>query len=156
MLLYKMMGNKPYRPLKWRAPIRSPSSTKASAMATRGITKTATVRIKNWFQEWTIALVLLCAGEQALQFFSQRHDGRQAQYEKCQHQERREGGSPKLFLCTIHSCHFAVWGERQTWNHNGVWMMMMARAVMCVKHYSWRGNFLNTAKTNSEYCYYCY
>ncbi len=45
-------------------------------------------------QERTIALVLLPAGEQALVFFSQWHNGCQAQYKKCQHQERRESGSP--------------------------------------------------------------
>ncbi len=51
-----MMGNKQYRngtmnaPLKWRAPMRSPPSTKASATATGGITKAATVGIKNWFE----------------------------------------------------------------------------------------------------------
>jgi hypothetical protein len=45
-------------------------------------------------QERTIALVLLCAGEQALYFFSQQHDCRQAQYAKRQRQECIEGGSP--------------------------------------------------------------
>jgi hypothetical protein len=45
-------------------------------------------------QERTIALVILCAQEQALVFFSQQHDGHQAQYNKCQHQERHKGGSP--------------------------------------------------------------
>ncbi len=69
-------------------------SKKASATATGGITKATTVGIGNWFQERTITLVLLHAGEQALVFFSQQHDGCQAQYEKCQHQERCEGNSP--------------------------------------------------------------
>jgi hypothetical protein len=45
-------------------------------------------------QERTIALVLLCAGEQALLFFSQWHNSHQAQYKKRQCQERCEGGSP--------------------------------------------------------------
>jgi hypothetical protein len=45
-------------------------------------------------QEGTIALVLLRAGEQALIFFSQQHDGCQAQCKKHQCQERREGGRP--------------------------------------------------------------
>jgi hypothetical protein len=45
-------------------------------------------------QERTIALVLLHAGEQALVFFSQKHDGRQAQHEMHQCQECHEGGSP--------------------------------------------------------------
>jgi hypothetical protein len=45
-------------------------------------------------QERTIALALLCVGEQALVFFSLQHDGHQAQYKKCQRQERCEGGSP--------------------------------------------------------------
>ena len=45
-------------------------------------------------QERTISLVLLRAGGQALVFFSQWHNGCQAQYKKCQHQERRESGSP--------------------------------------------------------------
>ncbi len=44
--------------------------------------------------ESTIALILLRAGEQALVFFSQQHDGCQAQYKKHQYQEHREGGSP--------------------------------------------------------------
>jgi hypothetical protein len=53
MLLYKMMGNKPYQngiintPLKWMAPVGSLPSTKASTMATGSITKAATVGIKN-------------------------------------------------------------------------------------------------------------
>jgi hypothetical protein len=46
-------------------------SAKASATATRGITKAATVGIENWFQERTNDLVLLHVGEQALIFFSQ-------------------------------------------------------------------------------------
>ncbi len=41
-----------------------------------------------------MALVLLCAGEQARVFFSQKHDDRQAQYNKRQRQECHEGGSP--------------------------------------------------------------
>ncbi len=45
-------------------------------------------------QERTIAFVLLHAGELALVFFSQWHDGPQAQYENHQRQERHEGGSP--------------------------------------------------------------
>ncbi len=45
-------------------------------------------------QERTIALVLFRAGEQALVFFSQWHNGCQAQYKKHQHQERCEGSSP--------------------------------------------------------------
>ncbi len=45
-------------------------------------------------QERTIALVLLRAGEEALVFFSQWHNGCQAQYKKRQRQERCEGGSP--------------------------------------------------------------
>ncbi len=44
--------------------------------------------------ERTNALVLLSAGEQALVFSSQQHDGCQAQYKKRQCQERCEGGSP--------------------------------------------------------------
>ncbi len=52
-----------------------------SAKANGVIIKAATVGIKIWFQERTIALVLLHAGEQqALVFFSQRHDDHQAQY----------------------------------------------------------------------------
>jgi hypothetical protein len=46
-------------------------------------------------QKRTIILVLLRAGKQALVFFSQQHDGRHAQYKKCQCQERHEGGSPR-------------------------------------------------------------
>ncbi len=69
-------------------------SAKASTTATRGITKAATVGIENWFQERTNALVLLHVGEQALIFFSQQHDGCQAQYEKRQCQECCEGSSP--------------------------------------------------------------
>ncbi len=65
-----------------------------SATANRVITKVATVGIENWFQERTSALVLLRAGEQALVFFSQRHDDPQAQYKKRQRQECHEGGSP--------------------------------------------------------------
>jgi hypothetical protein len=65
-----------------------------SAMANGFIIKAATVGIENWFQERTIALVLLRAGEQALVFFSQQHDDRQAQYNKRQRQECHEGGSP--------------------------------------------------------------
>jgi hypothetical protein len=53
-----------------------------SAKANGVIIKATIVGIKNWFQERTIALVLLHAGEQALVFFSQRHDDRQAQYKK--------------------------------------------------------------------------
>ncbi len=68
-------------------------------MAAGGITKAATVGIENWFQERTIALVLLHAGEQALVFFSQQHDGHQAQYKKHQCQEHCEGSSP----CTASS-----------------------------------------------------
>ena len=45
-------------------------------------------------QEKIIALVLLHAGKQALVFFSQWHNGCQAQYNKGQHQECFEGGSP--------------------------------------------------------------
>ncbi len=45
-------------------------------------------------QDMTITLVLLHAGGQALVFFSQKHDGRQAQYKRRQCQECREGGSP--------------------------------------------------------------
>ncbi len=45
-------------------------------------------------QERTIALVLLRVGEKALVFFSQWHNGCWAQYNKRQHQERCEGGSP--------------------------------------------------------------
>ena len=63
-------------------------------MANGVITKAATVGIKNWFQERTISLVLLCVGEQAFVFFSQQHDDRQAQYKKRQHQECREGSCP--------------------------------------------------------------
>jgi hypothetical protein len=63
-------------------------------MATGGITKAATAGIKNWFQERTIALVLLCVGKQALKFFTQQHDSHQAQYKKRQCQECHEGGSP--------------------------------------------------------------
>ncbi len=44
-------------------------------------------------QERTIALVLLRAGEQALVFFSQWHNGCQAQYKKCHRQEHCEGSS---------------------------------------------------------------
>ncbi len=42
----------------------------------------------------TIALVLLCVGEQALVFFSQQRNGCQAQYKQRQHQERYEGSIP--------------------------------------------------------------
>ncbi len=56
--------------------------------------KAVTVGIENWFWERTIALVLLRVGEQALVFFSQQHDDRQAQYKKRLHQECREGDSP--------------------------------------------------------------
>ncbi len=73
--------------------MRSLPSTKARNTATGGITKAVTVGINNWFQERTVALVLLRTGEQALVFFSQQNDGRQAQYEKHQHQERHESGS---------------------------------------------------------------
>ena len=66
--------------------MKSPPSSKASATATGGITEAATVGIE--------ALVLLHAGEQALVFLSQHHDGHQAQYEKCQCQECCEGSSP--------------------------------------------------------------
>ncbi len=52
------------------------------------------MEIENWFRERTIAIVPLRAGEQALVFFSQRHDDCQAQYKKHQHQECHEGGSP--------------------------------------------------------------
>ncbi len=45
-------------------------------------------------QERTIALVLICAGKQALVFFSQQHDCCQAQYKKYQCQECHEGGNP--------------------------------------------------------------
>ncbi len=45
-------------------------------------------------QERMIALVLLHAGEKALVFFSQWHNGCQAQYKKRQCQEHCEGGSP--------------------------------------------------------------
>ncbi len=56
------MGNKPYRngimnaPLKCRAPVRSPPSTKVSAKATGGITKAATVGIENWFERGQLPL----------------------------------------------------------------------------------------------------
>ncbi len=64
-------------------------------MATRGITKTATVGIKNWFKRGQLPLlVLLRAGEQALVFFNQWHNGCQAQYKKRQCQECCEGSSP--------------------------------------------------------------
>jgi hypothetical protein len=42
---------------------------KVSATANGVIIKAATVGIKNWFQERTIALVLIHAGEQALVFY---------------------------------------------------------------------------------------
>jgi hypothetical protein len=65
-----------------------------SVTANGVITKATTVGIKNWFQDRTIALVLLRAGEQALIFFNQQHDDHQAQYKKRQRQECREDGSP--------------------------------------------------------------
>ncbi len=45
-------------------------------------------------QERTVALVLLRAGEQAFVFFSQGHNGCQAQYKKCQCQECFEAAAP--------------------------------------------------------------
>ncbi len=95
-LLYNMMGNKPYRnvimnaPLKWRVPVRSPPSTKASATATQGHHRGSHSGDQELVQERAIALILLHPGGQALVFFSQWHDGCQAQ--NCQ--EHREGGSP--------------------------------------------------------------
>ncbi len=62
MLLYNMMGKKLYRngimnaQLKWWAPVRSPPSMKASAVATRGITEAATVGIKNWYKRGQLPL----------------------------------------------------------------------------------------------------
>ncbi len=51
---------------------------------------------RGWELVWerTIALVLLHAGELALLFFNQQHDGPQAQYKKRQRQEGHKGGSP--------------------------------------------------------------
>ncbi len=60
-LLYNMMGSNPYKnsimnaQLKWWVPVRSLPSMKASTMAW-GITKAATVGIKNWFKRGLLPL----------------------------------------------------------------------------------------------------
>ncbi len=99
MLLYKMMVNKPN---KWyhECSIEMKGTREISALhkskrhSNWGQHQGSHSGDWIWFWEETIALVFLCVGEQALVFFSQQHNGCQAQYKNRQCQECCEDGSP--------------------------------------------------------------